>query len=272
MNGDSKPHRRADGADASLSAALPLLLEPARARQALGRDGHGDRAARARGGGRARRAARASLRRRADGAPGHRRDHRQMRRGRALLEPHHLRRRPRARVLPALADAGLDHVQLSLQGIDVASADKVAGLKGSHDTKMKFAAEVARLGLALTVNAVIHRGNIDQVEGFIELAQTLGARPARDRPHAILRLGLHQSRGADAGAARRRQVDPHRRGGAQAPLRHARHRPRRAGLLRAAPEGLRRRLGPQADERRAVRQGAALPRRRNRSRTSSSGT
>lgn len=79
-------------------------------------------------------------------------------------------------VLPALADAGLDHVQLSLQGVDVASADKVAGLKGSHEAKMRFADEVARLGLALTVNAVIHRGNIDQVEGFIELAQTLGAR------------------------------------------------------------------------------------------------
>ena len=39
-------------------------------------------------------------------------------------------------------------------------------------------------------------------------------------------------------------------GGAQAPLRHARHRPRRARLLRAAPEGLRGRLGPQADEHR----------------------
>lgn len=79
-------------------------------------------------------------------------------------------------VLPALSDAGLDHVQLSLQGVDVASADKVAGLKGSHETKMRFAEEIARLGLALTVNAVIHRGNIDQVEGFIELAQKLGAR------------------------------------------------------------------------------------------------
>jgi pyrroloquinoline quinone biosynthesis protein E len=79
-------------------------------------------------------------------------------------------------VLPALADAGLDHVQLSLQGVDVTSADKVAGLKGSHDTKMKFAEEIKRLGLALTVNAVIHRGNIDQVEGFIDLAVKLGAR------------------------------------------------------------------------------------------------
>ncbi len=79
-------------------------------------------------------------------------------------------------VLPALSDVGLDHVQLSLQGVDVASADRVAGLKGSHETKMRFAEEIARLGLALTVNAVIHRGNIDQVEDFIDLAQKLGAR------------------------------------------------------------------------------------------------
>ena len=79
-------------------------------------------------------------------------------------------------LLPGLADAGLDHVQLSLQGVDVASADKVSGLRGSHDTKMKVAAEIKRLGLALTVNAVIHRGNIEQVEGFIDLAVELGAR------------------------------------------------------------------------------------------------
>jgi pyrroloquinoline quinone biosynthesis protein E len=78
--------------------------------------------------------------------------------------------------LPALADAGLDHVQLSLQGASAPQADKVAGLKGSHDAKMKFAAEVARLGLALTVNAVIHRGNIGEVEAFIEKAVELGAR------------------------------------------------------------------------------------------------
>ena len=78
--------------------------------------------------------------------------------------------------LPALADAGLDHVQLSLQGASAPQADKVAGLKGSHDAKMKFAAEVTRLGLALTVNAVIHRGNIDEVEAFIEKAIELGAR------------------------------------------------------------------------------------------------
>ncbi len=79
-------------------------------------------------------------------------------------------------VLPDLAAAGLDHVQLSLQGVDAVAADKVSGLRGSHEAKMRFAEEIARQGLALTVNAVIHRGNIDQVEGFIDLAVKLGAR------------------------------------------------------------------------------------------------
>ena len=79
-------------------------------------------------------------------------------------------------VLPALAAAGLDHVQLSLQGATAAQADRVAGLQGSHEAKMRFAAEIARLGLALTVNAVIHRGNIGEVEAFIDKAVELGAR------------------------------------------------------------------------------------------------
>ena len=79
-------------------------------------------------------------------------------------------------VLPALAAAGLDHVQLSLQGVDAAAADHVAGLAGSHQAKMRFAEAVAALGLPLTVNAVIHRGNIGAVDGFIDLAMRLGAR------------------------------------------------------------------------------------------------
>ena len=77
--------------------------------------------------------------------PGHRRDHGPGARRpvctRTSSRPASAARWPSC---PALADAGLDHVQLSLQGIDVASADKVAGLRGSHDTKMKFAAETAR--------------------------------------------------------------------------------------------------------------------------------
>lgn len=78
--------------------------------------------------------------------------------------------------LPALGDAGLDHVQLSIQASDAATADRIAGLPGAHRAKIAFAAEVARLGLPLTVNAVIHRANVADVGQLIALAVELGAR------------------------------------------------------------------------------------------------
>ncbi|WP_046865700.1 pyrroloquinoline quinone biosynthesis protein PqqE [Microvirga massiliensis] len=78
--------------------------------------------------------------------------------------------------LDALADAGLDHVQLSIQAADAANADRIGGLNGAHRQKLAFADRVVALDLPLTVNAVIHRGNIDEVEQLIDLAVALGAR------------------------------------------------------------------------------------------------
>lgn len=77
--------------------------------------------------------------------------------------------------LVRLKEAGLDHVQLSLQDVDAASADRIAGYPGGHARKLAFAPSVVGLGLALTINAVIHRANIDRVEAFVELAASLGA-------------------------------------------------------------------------------------------------
>jgi pyrroloquinoline quinone biosynthesis protein E len=78
--------------------------------------------------------------------------------------------------LDALAEAGLDHVQLSIQGADAATAERIGGLKGAQPQKLAFAARVVELGLPLTLNAVIHRGNIAQVERIIEIAVELGAK------------------------------------------------------------------------------------------------
>ncbi len=78
--------------------------------------------------------------------------------------------------LAALAEAGLDHVQLSVQGINEPSADAVAGLAGSHRRKRAFAAMATALGLPLTVNVVLHRGNLAALEALVEEAITLGAR------------------------------------------------------------------------------------------------
>jgi pyrroloquinoline quinone biosynthesis protein E len=78
--------------------------------------------------------------------------------------------------LRPLSDAGLDHVQLSVQAADAANADRIGGLTGGHAQKLRFAREVVALGLPLTLNAVIHRANIADVESLIALAVSLGAK------------------------------------------------------------------------------------------------
>ncbi|MCP1200671.1 pyrroloquinoline quinone biosynthesis protein PqqE [Notoacmeibacter sp. MSK16QG-6] len=78
--------------------------------------------------------------------------------------------------LKALAEAGMDHVQLSLQGTDAAMADLVAGYKGGYERKLAVADWVRAEGLPLTVNAVCHRHNMDRLEEMIDLSVRLGAR------------------------------------------------------------------------------------------------
>ena len=77
--------------------------------------------------------------------------------------------------LVRLKEAGLDHVQLSLQDVQADSADHIAGYPGAHARKLAFAQWVRELGLALTVNTVIHRANIDHVAALVEMAASLGA-------------------------------------------------------------------------------------------------
>ncbi|MCC7348643.1 MAG: pyrroloquinoline quinone biosynthesis protein PqqE [Variibacter sp.] len=78
--------------------------------------------------------------------------------------------------LAALADAGIDHVQVSIQDSDPHSADRIAGYAGAYDRKRALAADVVRAGLPLTVNIVVHRANIARLREMVELAVTLGAR------------------------------------------------------------------------------------------------
>lgn len=79
------------------------------------------------------------------------------------------------RRLEALAEAGLDHVQLSVQDVDPEGCDRIGGFKGSLARKVAFARAVRALGLPLTLNAVVHRHNLDRLERFVELALELGA-------------------------------------------------------------------------------------------------
>jgi PqqA peptide cyclase len=80
-----------------------------------------------------------------------------------------------ATTLSKLADAGLDHVQISIQDSEEASADHIAGYRGAFARKRALAAEVVALKIPLTVNAVMHRANIERLPAMVELALSLGA-------------------------------------------------------------------------------------------------
>ena len=78
--------------------------------------------------------------------------------------------------LEELDRAGVEHVQLSLQGIRPDMADRISGHPGSWDKKMAFADWVTEIGFPLTINAVVHRQNMERLPEMIALAETLGAR------------------------------------------------------------------------------------------------
>lgn len=80
------------------------------------------------------------------------------------------------RRLEALNDAGLDHIQLSLQGVNATIADRIGGYKGGFDRKMHVAEHIARLGFPLTLNAVMHRSNLGDLPATLDMAVRLGAR------------------------------------------------------------------------------------------------
>jgi PqqA peptide cyclase len=77
--------------------------------------------------------------------------------------------------LKELVEAGLEHVQLSFQDAATVSGDRIAGLAGSQVAKRQVARLVRAAGLPLTVNAVVHRQNLDRLGEIIDLAVQLGA-------------------------------------------------------------------------------------------------
>ncbi|MBA4492610.1 pyrroloquinoline quinone biosynthesis protein PqqE [Paracoccus sp. S1E-3] len=78
--------------------------------------------------------------------------------------------------LRELDAAGVDHVQLSLQGVRAGIADMIGGYRGGFDRKMQVARAITEIGLPLTLNAVMHRHNLDDLPETIALARDLGAR------------------------------------------------------------------------------------------------
>jgi pyrroloquinoline quinone biosynthesis protein E len=76
--------------------------------------------------------------------------------------------------LEAIARAGLDAIQLSVQDVEAASSDRIAGFACFED-KMRVAAWARELDLPLTLNVVLHRDNIDRTEEVVALGERLGA-------------------------------------------------------------------------------------------------
>ena len=73
-----------------------------------------------------------------------------------------------------LREAGLEHIQISIQDVDPEVAEKIAGVS-SVKQKQAAAAIVKELGFAFSINVVLHRANLDRIGRIIDLAAELGA-------------------------------------------------------------------------------------------------
>jgi pyrroloquinoline quinone biosynthesis protein E len=76
--------------------------------------------------------------------------------------------------LEALVQAGLDHFQLSFQGAREEIAQEISGTK-AHAQKLRVLESLKRHRLAVTLNFVIHRRNINQLREMLALAESSSA-------------------------------------------------------------------------------------------------
>jgi pyrroloquinoline quinone biosynthesis protein E len=72
--------------------------------------------------------------------------------------------------LASLVEAGLDHLQLSFQDMEEGSANHIAGTR-AHALKLALIPVIKKFPIALTINLVVHRMNLDHLEAFIRLAE-----------------------------------------------------------------------------------------------------
>jgi pyrroloquinoline quinone biosynthesis protein E len=76
--------------------------------------------------------------------------------------------------LEELVAAGLDHLQLSFQGAKENSSTDFGGARpGTYEQKLRVASWVKKHRVGFTLNFVIHRENLDQLEAMIELAEEI---------------------------------------------------------------------------------------------------
>jgi len=73
--------------------------------------------------------------------------------------------------LAALVAAGLDHIQLSFQGAQEETAKEISGTT-SHAQKLRVLDWLRQHRVAVTLNFVIHRRNIDQLAEMLAIAES----------------------------------------------------------------------------------------------------
>ena len=76
--------------------------------------------------------------------------------------------------LETLMQAGLDHFQLSFQGAREETANDISGTK-SHQQKLRVLEWLKRYRIGLTLNFVIHRRNIHELEEMLAIVKASGA-------------------------------------------------------------------------------------------------
>jgi len=74
-----------------------------------------------------------------------------------------------------LRSARLDSLQISIQDADSHKSDYISGGEGSFEKKKKAARLAKDTGFPLTINVVLHKQNLDNIEAIIGLAEELGA-------------------------------------------------------------------------------------------------
>jgi pyrroloquinoline quinone biosynthesis protein E len=114
-------------------------------------------------------------------------------------------------LLDRLIAAGLEHAQISVQSADAGAGDAIAGAAVHAQKYDALARIVTRGDIAVTLNCVLHRANIDGAADVIALAERLGIKRLElanaqmygwaHRNRASVLPTLDQSRRADAVAA-----------------------------------------------------------------------
>src|SRR6202030_1637056 len=76
--------------------------------------------------------------------------------------------------LAKLIEAGLDHLQLSFQAAREDTAQEISDTK-SHVQKLRVLEWLKKVRVAVTLNFVIHRRNIHQIEEMLQIAESSSA-------------------------------------------------------------------------------------------------